>query len=48
VIFNDAMPLIVAHMIIAAYVVGGFLVASIYAFASAATSERDDAAERHL
>jgi cytochrome d ubiquinol oxidase subunit I len=33
VIFNDAMPLMAAHMIIAAYVVGGFLVASIYAFA---------------
>src|SRR5262245_27808981 len=33
VIFNDAMPLMAAHMIIAAYVVGGFLVASVYAFA---------------
>jgi cytochrome d ubiquinol oxidase subunit I len=33
VIFNDAMPLMAAHMIVAAYVVGGFLVASIYAFA---------------
>jgi cytochrome d ubiquinol oxidase subunit I len=33
VIFNDAMPLMSAHMIIAAYVVGGFLVASVYAFA---------------
>src|SRR5262245_5483375 len=31
VIFNDAMPLQAAHMIIAAYVVGGFLVASVYA-----------------
>ena len=31
VIFNDAMPLMAAHMIIAAYVVGGFLVASVYA-----------------
>jgi cytochrome d ubiquinol oxidase subunit I len=33
VIFNDAMPLMAAHMIIAAYVVGGFLVASVYAVA---------------
>src|SRR5689334_6099468 len=33
VIFNDAMPLMAAHMVIAAYVVGGFLVASVYAFA---------------
>src|SRR5215510_124487 len=32
VIFNDAMPLMAAHMIIAAYVVGGFLIASVYAF----------------
>jgi cytochrome d ubiquinol oxidase subunit I len=31
VIFNDAMPLMSAHMIIAAYVVGGLLVASVYA-----------------
>src|SRR5262245_52818620 len=31
VIFNDAMPLQTAHMIIAAYLVGGFLVASVYA-----------------
>jgi cytochrome bd ubiquinol oxidase subunit I len=31
VIFNDAMPLMALHMIIAAYVVGGFLVASVYA-----------------
>src|SRR5687768_7293153 len=31
VIFNDAMPLMTAHMVIAAYVVGGFLVASVYA-----------------
>ena len=31
VIFNPAMPLHSAHMIIAAYVVGGFLVASVYA-----------------
>jgi cytochrome bd ubiquinol oxidase subunit I len=31
VIFNDAMPLQAAHMIFAAYVVGGFLVASVYA-----------------
>src|SRR6476659_8618037 len=33
VIFNDAMPLMAAHMVVAAYVVGGFLVASVYAFA---------------
>lgn len=31
VIFNDSMPLQAAHMIIAAYLVGGFLVASVYA-----------------
>ena len=31
VIFNDSMPLQAAHMVIAAYVVGGFLVASVYA-----------------
>jgi cytochrome d ubiquinol oxidase subunit I len=34
VIFNDAMPLMSAHMVIAAYVVGGFLIASVYAFAT--------------
>jgi len=33
VIFNDAMPLMAAHMVIAAYLVGGFLIASVYAFA---------------
>jgi cytochrome d ubiquinol oxidase subunit I len=33
VIFNDAMPLMTAHMVVAAYVVGGFLVASVYAVA---------------
>lgn len=33
VIFNDAMPLMAAHMVLAAYIVGGFLVASVYAFA---------------
>src|SRR5580765_4089480 len=33
VIFNSAMPLMAAHMVVAAYVVGGFLVASVYAFA---------------
>jgi cytochrome d ubiquinol oxidase subunit I len=33
VIFNDAMPLMAAHMVIAAYMVGGFLIASVYAFA---------------
>jgi cytochrome d ubiquinol oxidase subunit I len=31
VIFNDAMPLQAAHMVVAAYVVGGFVVASVYA-----------------
>jgi cytochrome bd ubiquinol oxidase subunit I len=33
VIFNDAMPLMAAHMVLAAYVVGGFLIASVYAYA---------------
>jgi cytochrome d ubiquinol oxidase subunit I len=33
VIFNDAMPLMAAHMVVAAYMVGGFLIASVYAFA---------------
>ena len=32
VIFNKAMPLMAAHMVVAAYVVGGFLIASVYAF----------------
>ena len=31
VIFNKAMPLQAAHMVVAAYVVGGFLIASVYA-----------------
>ena len=31
VIFNKAMPLMAAHMVIAAYLVGGFLIASVYA-----------------
>ncbi len=31
VIFNDSMPLQAAHMLIAAYMVGGYLVASVYA-----------------
>jgi cytochrome d ubiquinol oxidase subunit I len=31
VIFNKAMPLQSAHMIVAAYLVGGFLIASVYA-----------------
>ena len=31
VIFNSAMPLMSAHMVVAAYLVGGFLVASVYA-----------------
>lgn len=33
VIFNESMPLQSAHMVIAAYMVGGFLVASVYAVA---------------
>jgi cytochrome d ubiquinol oxidase subunit I len=33
VIFNKAMPLMAAHMIVAAYLVGGFLIASVYAAA---------------
>src|SRR3954451_15749441 len=32
VIFNKAMPLQSLHMLIAAYLVGGFLIASVYAF----------------
>jgi cytochrome d ubiquinol oxidase subunit I len=31
VIFNKAMPLMATHMIVAAYLVGGFLIASVYA-----------------
>ena len=31
VIFNSAMPLMATHMVVAAYLVGGFLIASIYA-----------------
>ena len=31
VIFNNAMPLEAAHMLVAAYLVGGFLIASVYA-----------------
>lgn len=31
VIFNDSMPWQAAHMLVAAYLVGGFLVASVYA-----------------
>ncbi|WIX81844.1 cytochrome ubiquinol oxidase subunit I [Amycolatopsis carbonis] len=31
VIFNDAMPLQAAHMVVAAYLVGGFLISSVYA-----------------
>jgi cytochrome d ubiquinol oxidase subunit I len=31
VIFNDSMPLQAAHMLVAAYLVGGFMVASVYA-----------------
>jgi cytochrome d ubiquinol oxidase subunit I len=31
VIFNEAMPYEAAHMLVAAYLVGGFLVASVYA-----------------
>ena len=36
VIFNEAMPLMAAHMVVAAYLVGGFLVASVYAVGHAA------------
>ncbi len=32
VIFNKAMPWQAAHMVVAAYLVGGFLIASVYAF----------------
>jgi len=31
VIFNNAMPLMAAHMVVAAYLVGGFMIASVYA-----------------
>ncbi len=31
VVFNSAMPLMAAHMVVAAYMVGGFLIASVYA-----------------
>jgi cytochrome bd ubiquinol oxidase subunit I len=31
VIFNDAMPVMAAHMVVAAYLVGGFMIASVYA-----------------
>src|SRR3954468_3836730 len=31
VLFNSAMPLMAAHMVVAAYLVGGFLIASVYA-----------------
>src|SRR5215213_9663377 len=31
VMFNSAMPLMAAHMVVGAYLVGGFLVASVYA-----------------
>ena len=31
VLFNDAMPLQALHMLVAAYLVGGFMVASVYA-----------------
>src|SRR3954462_4054516 len=31
VIFNDAMPLMAVHMVVAAYLVGGFLIGSVYA-----------------
>ena len=30
-IFNKAMPLEAAHMLVAAYLVGGFMIASVYA-----------------
>jgi cytochrome bd ubiquinol oxidase subunit I len=31
VLFNSAMPLMAAHMVVAAYLVGGFMIASVYA-----------------
>ena len=31
VIFNDAMPIQATHMLVAAYMVGGFMIASVYA-----------------
>ena len=40
VIFNKAMPLQSLHMLIAAYLVGGFLVASVYAVRDAARAAR--------
>ena len=40
VIFNDAMPLMAAHMVVAAYLVGGFLIASVYAIGHAARATR--------
>ncbi len=33
VIFNSAMPLMATHMVVAAYLVGGFMIASVYAYA---------------
>ena len=35
-IFNNAMPYEAAHMLVAAYLVGGFLIASVYAAACSA------------
>ena len=40
VIFNKAMPLEAAHMLVAAYLVGGFLIASVYAVGDAAGPTR--------
>ena len=40
VIFNKSMPLQAAHMVVAAYIVGGFLIASVYA--AAILRGRDD------
>jgi cytochrome d ubiquinol oxidase subunit I len=40
VIFNKAMPLQTAHMLVAAYLVGGFMIASVYA--AAMLRGRDD------
>ena len=40
-IFNKAMPLESAHMLVAAYLVGGFLIASVYAAAHAARHGND-------
>ena len=40
VIFNDSMPFEAAHMVVAAYLVGGFLIASVYAAGDASRPQR--------